>query len=102
MYLPLELYGWLRNVALTTGVFGEIQLSAVSSRLANAKPLSLSVLDFVDDVRDWTVEARGFPLALALGQFVSPPRCLSPLRFSAPRGSLSLCLATSNSPNFLA
>ena len=80
MYLPLEFYGWLRHVALTTGVFGEIRLHAVSSRLANAKSLYLSVLVCVDDVRDWTVVARGFPLAL--GQFVSPPRFLAPLRLS--------------------
>ena len=60
VYLPLELYGWLSHVALTTGVFGEIRLSAVSSRLANAKPLSLSVLVCVDDVRDWMVCGSGF------------------------------------------
>ena len=52
----------LRHVALTTGVDGEIRLIVVSSRLANAKPLSSSVLVFVDDVRDWTVVARGIPL----------------------------------------
>ena len=61
VYLPLEPYGWLRHVALTTGVVGEIRLIAVSSRLANAKPLSFSVLVCVDEVRDWTVVARGFP-----------------------------------------
>ena len=55
---------------------------------------------FVDDVRDWTVMARGFPLAL--GQFVSPPCCLAPLRFSAPRESHSLRLARSNPSTFLA
>ena len=77
VYLPLELYGCLKHAALTTGVYGEIRLSAVSSRLANAKPVSFSVLVCVDDVRDWTFVARSFPLAL--GQFVSPPRGLAPL-----------------------
>ena len=91
-----NLCGWLRHVALTTGVFGEIRLSAVSYRLANSKPLSLSVLVCVDDVRDWTVVARGS--TLALGQFVSPPRRLAPLRCSAPRGSLSLCLDNKQLP----
>ena len=74
VYLPLELDGCLRHVALTTGVYGEIRLIAVSSRLANAKPLSSSVLVCVDDVREWTVVARGFPLAL--GQ-LSVPRVAS-------------------------
>ena len=37
VYLPLELYGCLRNVALTTGVYDEIRLIAISSQLANAK-----------------------------------------------------------------
>ena len=55
-----ELCWWLRHVALTTGVFGEIRLSAVSSRLANAKPLSLSVVVCVDDARDWMVCGSGF------------------------------------------
>ena len=99
VYLRLELYGCLRHVALTTGVYGEIRLISVSSRLANAKPLSSSLLVCVDDVRDWTVVARGFPLAL--GHFVSPLRRLALLRYSAPRRSLSLCLETSYSPTFL-
>ena len=52
LYLPLELDGCLRHVALTTGVYGEIRLIDVSSRLANAKPLSSSALVCVDDDRD--------------------------------------------------
>ena len=63
---------------LSTDVDGEIRLIAVSSWLANAKPLLSSALVCVDDVRDWTVAARGFPLDL--GQFVRPPRRLAPLR----------------------
>ena len=50
VYLSLVLSVCLRHVARTTGVGGEIRLSAVSSRLAKAKPLSLSVLVSVVDV----------------------------------------------------
>ena len=55
-----NLCGWLRRVALTTDVFGKIRLSAVSPRLANAKPLSWSVVVCVDNVRDWMVCGSGF------------------------------------------
>ena len=61
VYLSMLLYVCLRHVALTTGAGGEIRLIAVSSRLANAKPLSSSVLVCVDDDRDRTVVTRGFP-----------------------------------------
>ena len=61
VYMSLVLYVCLRHVALTTDVDGEIRLIALSSRLANAKPLSSSVLVCVDDIRAWTVVAQGFP-----------------------------------------
>ena len=76
VYLSLVLSVCLRGVALSNDVDGGIILIAVSSRFANAKPLLSSVLVCVDDVRDWTVVTRGFPLAL--GQFVSPPRRFAP------------------------
>ena len=63
IYWPLMFYVCLRHFAVTAGVDDEIRLIAVSSRLANAKPLFSSVLVCVDDVRDWTVVARGFALA---------------------------------------
>ena len=50
MYWPLMFDVCLRHVALTTGVDGEIRLIAVSSHLANAKPLLSSVSVCVDDV----------------------------------------------------
>ena len=74
----------LKHVALSTDVDGEIRLYAVSPRLANAKPLLSSVLDFVDYGRVGRLWPGFF---LALGQFVSPPRRLAPLRCLAPRGS---------------
>ena len=48
IYLFLVLCVRLRHVALITNVDGKIRLSAVSSRLANAKPLLSSVLVSVD------------------------------------------------------
>ena len=95
MYLPLMFCVCLRHVALSADVDGKIRLISISSRLANAKPLLSSLLVYVDDVRDRTNVSRGFPLVL--GQFVSPPRRLAPLRCLAPRGFLSPCLVTSNS-----
>ena len=92
-----QLCGWLRHVALTTDVLGEIRLNAVSSRLANAKPLSLSVVVCVDDVRDWMVCGSGFsPGFRTVCQSSAFPRTLKVL--GAAR-SLSLCLTTSNSPD---
>ena len=52
MYLSLVLGACLGQVALSTDVDGKIRLIAVSSWLANAKPLLSSVLVFVEDVRD--------------------------------------------------
>ena len=92
-----NLCGWLRRVALTTDIFGKIRLSAVSPRLANAKPLSWSVVVCVDDARDWMVCGSGF--SPGFRTVCQSSACLAPLRCSAPRGSLSLCLATSNSPD---
>ena len=71
VYLSLVLYVCSRHVTLTTGVGGEIRLIAVSSRLANAKPFSLSVVVCVDDVRDWMV--CEWPMTSArLGMTVAP------------------------------
>ena len=75
-----NLCGWLRRVALTTDVFGKIRLSAVSPRLANAKPLSWSVVVCVDNVRDWMVCGSGFsPGFRTVCQSSASPRTLKVL-----------------------
>ena len=99
MYLLLVFCVCLWHVALITDVDGNIGLIAVSPRLANAKPLRSSLLVSVDDVRYWKVVAQGS--SLGLGQLVSPLRRLAPLKCSAPLGSLSHSLVTSNYPIFL-
>ena len=91
-----NLCGWLRHVALTTDAPGTIRLGAVSPWPANARPLSQSVVVCVDKVRDWMVCGSGF--SPGFRTVCQSSACLAPLRCSAPRGSLSLCLDNKQLP----